>query len=120
MRFFGIIFALPFIFGPVAMMSMLWADDGWGAPPLAMKLAGTAICAAVGCAGLLMAFKALTGEAPQIKQTALDSQRELSTRQSNELDYACDNCGASISADADISPSGDVKCTYCNSWFNVK
>ncbi len=31
----------------------------------------------------------------------------------------CDNCGAKCTNAKDISPSGDLKCEYCNSWFNV-
>ena len=31
----------------------------------------------------------------------------------------CDNCGAKCTNASDISPSGDLKCEYCNSWFNV-
>jgi len=31
----------------------------------------------------------------------------------------CDNCGAKCTNASDISPSGDLKCKYCNTWFNV-
>ena len=31
----------------------------------------------------------------------------------------CTNCGASLSTEVEISPSGDYKCPYCNSWSNV-
>lgn len=31
----------------------------------------------------------------------------------------CDNCGANCTNASDISPSGDLKCAYCDSWFNV-
>jgi hypothetical protein len=33
--------------------------------------------------------------------------------------YQCKNCGAALGEKADVSPSGDVKCTYCNKWFNI-
>ena len=33
--------------------------------------------------------------------------------------YVCPNCGATLAENVDVSPSGDVKCSYCNSWFNV-
>ena len=35
-------------------------------------------------------------------------------------DYACDHCGASLSTRTEISPSGDFKCEYCDSWSNIK
>jgi len=31
----------------------------------------------------------------------------------------CDNCGAKCTNASDISPSGDLKCQYCDTWFNV-
>ena len=31
----------------------------------------------------------------------------------------CDGCGAKCTNASDISPSGDLKCAYCNTWFNV-
>lgn len=34
-------------------------------------------------------------------------------------DYHCDQCGAVLGDDADVSPSGDFKCTYCGKWSNI-
>jgi len=31
----------------------------------------------------------------------------------------CDNCGAKCTNACDISPRGDLKCEYCQTWFNV-
>ncbi len=33
--------------------------------------------------------------------------------------YTCGNCGAALQEGADVSPSGDVKCSYCHTWFNI-
>lgn len=33
--------------------------------------------------------------------------------------YDCVRCGAALSKNADVSPSGDIKCQYCNKWFNI-
>ncbi len=114
-RIVAMVFSLPFIGVPIAMLSMLWGNDGFGGPPLAMKLAGSLICGAVGCAGLFMMFGAITGKAMPNHNVA--KRRHINT--ANSSGYKCDNCGASIGVDSDISPSGDVKCQYCNSWFNV-
>ena len=43
--------------------------------------------------------------------------REQTSRDSG--DYACNNCGAGLDVDNEISPSGDFKCHYCNTWNNV-
>jgi hypothetical protein len=32
--------------------------------------------------------------------------------------YDCPNCGAGLGR-VDVSPSGDVKCSYCARWFNI-
>ncbi len=37
----------------------------------------------------------------------------------SEGGYTCHKCGATLTPGADVSPSGDVKCSYCNSWFNI-
>ena len=36
-----------------------------------------------------------------------------------DRNYSCDKCGAAIDSDTEISPSGDFKCQYCDSWSNV-
>jgi len=36
------------------------------------------------------------------------------------MDFQCDHCGATADGPIDISPSGDVRCTYCGKWFNVR
>jgi hypothetical protein len=33
--------------------------------------------------------------------------------------YACGQCGATLGDNADVSPSGDFKCTYCGKWSNI-
>ena len=33
--------------------------------------------------------------------------------------YRCDSCGAKLDEDAEVSPLGDVKCSYCSCWFNI-
>ena len=36
------------------------------------------------------------------------------------MDFQCDHCGATAEGPMDLSPSGDVRCTYCGKWFNVR
>lgn len=33
--------------------------------------------------------------------------------------YECDQCGAALGDNSEISPSGDFKCTYCGKWSNI-
>jgi DNA-directed RNA polymerase subunit RPC12/RpoP len=114
-RIVAIVFSIPFIGVPIAMISMLWSNDGFGGPPIAMKIVGSLICGAVGFAGLCMMFGSIFGKAVSTHHAAKTSH--LTT--SNKSEYKCSNCGASIGINSDISPSGDVKCQFCNSWFNV-
>lgn len=44
-------------------------------------------------------------------------EREIKLKQ--QQNYNCANCNATLEHPEDISPSGDVKCRHCNSWFNV-
>jgi len=114
-RIFLIVFSIPFIGVPIAIISMLWSNDGFGGPPIAMKIAGSLICGAVGCAGLFMMYGSISGKA--VSKHNVAKRSHINT--SNRSEYKCNNCGASIGVDSDISPSGDVKCQFCNSWFNV-
>ena len=47
----------------------------------------------------------------QIDQAEKPNKHYVKTR--------CDNCGAKCTNASEISPSGDLKCAYCNTWFNV-
>jgi hypothetical protein len=33
--------------------------------------------------------------------------------------YTCQHCGAPLGKGVEVSPRGDVKCVYCNAWFNI-
>lgn len=49
----------------------------------------------------------------------LEKSRESQGRDGATNGYKCDNCGAGLPEGADVSPSGDFKCVYCNTWFNI-
>lgn len=52
---------------------------------------------------------------------SLQSQRSdpPSTAPPPAKGYQCAQCGAVLDQNADVSPSGDVKCSYCQRWFNI-
>lgn len=35
------------------------------------------------------------------------------------INLNCRNCGAENNKAVDISPSGDMKCLHCDTWFNI-
>ncbi|MCR9198894.1 MAG: hypothetical protein NXI04_09640 [Planctomycetaceae bacterium] len=80
-------------------------------------------------AGFLFNFVTIFRGHRQVRQFTsemLDAARREqsqpeSPRRSVDSDggYACVNCGASLGVNTEVSPSGDFKCQYCNSWSNV-
>jgi DNA-directed RNA polymerase subunit RPC12/RpoP len=61
---------------------------------------------------------------PAFKEVWFPAKKDKSELPADDLtslnkDYECDHCGAKLDKNADVSPSGDVKCTYCNKWFNI-
>lgn len=104
------------VFGAIGLVIIvsLWTAEGFGEPPLFFKLVGTLIASIfvlVGVAGAL----GLQPKAPPIGPIRGASPRG----RPGAAQLACTNCGASLGEGADVSPSGDVKCTYCQRWFNI-
>jgi len=66
-------------------------------------------------------IRQFTSDMMESAQNQPNPENAASSRQTTNPDggYSCANCGASLGADTDISPSGDFKCPYCNSWSNV-
>jgi hypothetical protein len=57
--------------------------------------------------------------------TALKARNLLNAAQSSDAPdappvqgYKCPNCGAGL-GQQEVSPSGDVKCSYCHKWWNI-
>lgn len=104
------------VFGAIGLVIIvsLWTAEGFGEPALSFKLVGTLIAqifVLVGVAGAL----GLQPKAPPIGPIRGASPRG----RPGAAQLACTNCGASLGEGADVSPSGDVKCTYCQRWFNI-
>lgn len=47
------------------------------------------------------------------------TESESPVTKTPKVGYACASCGAALGSDAEVSPSGDVKCSYCQRWFNI-
>lgn len=59
--------------------------------------------------------KGFQGNHPPADSTTTPSDDAPATK----VGYDCPNCGAALGREADVSPSGDVKCGYCERWFNI-
>lgn len=49
----------------------------------------------------------------------LDNFGNFNVKANTSKNYGCKNCDAKLEKNADVSPNGDVKCKYCNKWFNI-
>ena len=59
--------------------------------------------------------KELAADHPEAGSTS----SETTETDKPKVGYDCPNCGAALGKEADVSPSGDVKCGYCERWFNI-
>lgn len=112
---FVLLFISIFGFIGVAVLIGLWsAGDGFGAPPLIFKLVGSFIALAFICMGFGLPISLLLKKDGR----GVSGSMNASTPSGSPAGYACPNCGGAI-GDAEVSPSGDVKCEYCRSWWNI-
>ena len=75
-----------------------------------------------GAISTLMGHRKITNQiTDQVFRQAREQSRDDQTSESqvSSDDYSCSKCGASLESGTEISPSGDFKCQYCNSWSNV-
>lgn len=109
---FMLLFFSIFGFIGIAVLVFLWGSgDGFHSPPLIFKVFGSFIA---------LGFMAMGFGVPL---SAIRKSKRLSegggvNRTVNPGTYGCPNCGANVK-DAEVSPSGDVKCPYCNGWWNI-
>ena len=48
-----------------------------------------------------------------------EANENNTTVNAGPTEYSCSQCGASLGVNTEVSPSGDFKCQFCNSWSNV-
>jgi predicted RNA-binding Zn-ribbon protein involved in translation (DUF1610 family) len=119
----GVVFGLVFFAIGITVMVAVWgADDGFHQPPLFFRIFATLIAipfVAMGGAVAYGCFNALrTGQDSASLST--HTPRNSHRTESKQVEYDCPNCGAPISRGADVSPHGDVKCSHCGNWFNIR
>lgn len=112
--FFLIFFSI-FGFIGLTLLISLWTASGFGAPPLIFRIFGSFIAVAFMAMGFGVPYAALTNKTNP--QDLLANIRPKAAPKPSG-NYDCPNCGANV-GDADVSPSGDLKCQYCNNWWNI-
>lgn len=132
-RIVGAVFGIAFFCIGASVLGVAWSDE-LGSHPLVFRLVPSFISLVFMTVGGTIAFGAITGK--QINSSnamishlkrrkqmldELQGEEGLGSNTSNvSSQLECPRCGAPLHANADISPSGDVKCTHCDSWFNVR
>ena len=119
-RFIGGVFGFVFLGIGVAVIIFLWSAPfgAFGSPPLFFRIFGSLIAVAFVAMGGTVAVAAIKGVRPNLPLAGRFRQagRQHASGQSK---FACPRCSAPLSDQVDVSPHGDVKCTHCESWFNI-
>jgi hypothetical protein len=121
---FLLIFVSVFGFIGLAVLIFLWSAprDGFGAPPLLFRVVGSGIAIAFMALGFGLPWTALRRRAPG-PETESEQVHPGTGTPGDPLTaskgYRCHHCGAALDRTAEVSPSGDVKCSYCMKWWNI-
>jgi hypothetical protein len=117
-RFVFGVFGFAFLGVGLTVLGFLWLTpfDTFGSPPLIFRIFGSFIAISFVAVGGSAAWSAISGKLTS-RMPAIAGQ--LRAVHAVPGSYTCPHCAAPLQARADVSPSGDVKCTFCNAWFNV-
>jgi hypothetical protein len=121
-RVVGAVVGFAFAAIGVVVFGWLWLQPfGFMNPPIFFRLIGSLIAIMFVAIGSTMGVTALKGGSAL--QEMLRRRGRLSGHQrlvdQSRGGYKCPNCGAALAEHAEVSPSGDVKCDYCRTWFNI-
>lgn len=117
----------------LTVLGFLWGApwNEFGSPPLFFRIFGSFIAIAFVAVGGMTLVGAITGRMPGTRipdpgvdplgdeEGAGDELSDSGDGRPARGGYACPRCGGPLGPAADVSPSGDVKCGYCNTWFNI-
>lgn len=127
-KFIGGAMGLVFAGIGLTVLVFMWGSsfNEFGSPPLFFRVFASFIAVGFVIVGggmfLGIVLGARTLDA-MMKSTSEGVRQEESNPEASDANissvYACTHCGAPLADGAEVSPHGDVKCTYCNAWFNI-
>ncbi|WP_193212050.1 hypothetical protein [Luteolibacter marinus] len=111
---FVLLFFSIFGFIGITVLVFLWGGgDGFGDPPLFFKVFGSFIALGFMVMGFGLPLTLLRRSRDEPSGMAAGPRPRGAGK-----GYACPSCGGNT-GDAEVSPAGDVKCPYCNGWWNI-
>ncbi|QDU07929.1 hypothetical protein [Gimesia aquarii] len=116
-RFIGAIVGCVFAGVGLTVLGFLWSQPfgGFHSPPLFFRIFGSFVAIPFVAIGSFTAYKAITSKGILPKSNVMETTSTNTKRGT----YTCPKCNAPLSDNIEVSPHGDVKCGYCNSWFNI-
>jgi hypothetical protein len=124
-RFLGAVVGFVFAGIGITVLVFLWGTpwNEFGSPPLGFRVFGSFIAIAFVAVGGGMGLGAILVRRPALDgptATAKRGRRADAPQDMPPAKYDCPRCGAPLENGHDVSPHGDAKCGYCNSWFSVR
>lgn len=126
---------VPFGIGMTVLFFLWSAPFGqFGSPPLFFRVFGSFIALAFVMTGIgifmgagklgnphsmVQSLQEITKDLAANQPVATSAPGNATDESKPKVSYDCPNCGAALGKQADVSPSGDAKCGYCERWFNI-
>lgn len=124
------VFGLTFGGMGLTVLALLWGTgfDSFHSPPLIFRIFGSFIAIPFVALGFAALYGAFTGKSLQSRPNVTRTYSEFENFETPAsgtsssvppvVRQQCPNCAAPR-GEAEISPSGDVKCEHCDAWYNI-
>ena len=118
-RFIGAVFGFVFAAIGLTVIVFLWSSDpnDFHSPPLFFKIFGSLVATIFVAVGGTLGVSALRSKS--VFSRGAVGAPNVARSASAAGGYQCPHCAAPLGAKAEVSPSGDVKCSFCGRWFNI-
>jgi hypothetical protein len=124
-RIIGGVFGFVFFGIGLTVIGFLWGAgfDEFGSPPIFFRIFGSLISLAFVTIGGLTLVSAVLGRnllgSPRRPLKGEEPASAAMRPATSTGRYECPHCAAGLADGAEVSPLGDVKCAYCDRWFNI-